>query len=200
MPRTRSQTREALVERAMVRFWHHGYEATSMDDLVQSTGASRHGLYAEFSGKQDLFAACLDAYDALIVSPAFSAVEDPGATLQTVGEYFEFQITRAETSENPPPGCLIANTMTELAPHDADVAEKVMRHNLRLRQGFLNALGNSVSDWQSPLQAEALNDLAMVMAIFTNGLWSMSRSIRDPRLLRRAVQEFLRCIEGRTEP
>jgi TetR/AcrR family transcriptional regulator, transcriptional repressor for nem operon len=179
----------------MLHFWHHGYEATSMDDLVQSTKVSRHGLYGEFGGKQELFTACLDAYSHLIVSPAFGQVEKPDATLQTIANYFEYQIARAESSEIPPAGCLMANTMTELAPHDGVAAVKVSRHNLRLRNGFRNALRNSLPVEQQQLPSESLNDLAMVLVTFTNGLWSMSRTILDPQVLRRIVHNLLNLIE-----
>jgi TetR/AcrR family transcriptional regulator, transcriptional repressor for nem operon len=195
MPRPRTHSREALVEKAMLHFWHHGYEATSMDDLVQSTKVSRHGLYGEFSGKQELFAACLDAYSHLIVSPAFTQVEGPHATLQTIASYFDYQITRAEKSEIPLSGCLIANTMTELAPHDGLAAEKVGQHNLRLHNGFLNALRNSVAVERQGTSPENLNGLAMVLVTFTNGLWSMSRTIPDPQALRRIARDFLNLIE-----
>ena len=39
----------------MTLFWQHGYEATSLADLVEATGAKAPTLYAEFVNKEGLF-------------------------------------------------------------------------------------------------------------------------------------------------
>ena len=46
----------------MKLFWQHGYEATSLADLVEATGAKAPTLYAEFTNKEGLFRAVLDRY------------------------------------------------------------------------------------------------------------------------------------------
>ncbi|MEO1740082.1 putative TetR-family regulatory protein [Salmonella enterica subsp. enterica serovar Typhimurium] len=48
--------REAALDKAMTLFWQHGYEATSLADLVEATGAKAPTLYAEFTNKKDYFA------------------------------------------------------------------------------------------------------------------------------------------------
>lgn len=168
-----------------------------MDELVQVTGVSRHGLYGEFGGKQDLFVACLNAYSHLVVTPAFAQVEAKGAALDAVANYYKHQIARGEASGLPGPGCLMANTMTELAPHDAAVSGIVAGHNARLHAGFRNALGNAAHVKAAKTPATRLNDLATMLVAFTNGLWSMSRATSDPAPLRRAVREMLVMTEGR---
>jgi len=74
------------------------------------------------------------------VEPAFSQVEAPKAGLSDIAGYWELQISRGEQAGLPGPGCLLANTMTERAPHAPDVAKVVAAHNNRLRAGFRNAL------------------------------------------------------------
>jgi AcrR family transcriptional regulator len=54
--------REAALDKAMTLFWQHGYEATSLADLVEATGAKAPTLYAEFVNKEGLFRAVLDRY------------------------------------------------------------------------------------------------------------------------------------------
>lgn len=53
--------REAALDKAMTLFWQHGYEATSLADLVEATGAKAPTLYAEFVNKEGLFRAVLIA-------------------------------------------------------------------------------------------------------------------------------------------
>ena len=161
-----------------------------MDDLVNATGVSRHGIYSSFGGKKALFLACFDRYQECVVTPAFEAVEARDATLQSVSDYFEYQITMGESVGLPGPGCFVANSSTEVAPDDPDVMAEVDRHNHRLRQGFASALRNTAPH----LEPQRAHELADVMVIFTNGLWTKSRSVSDGDELRNSVQNFLTLL------
>jgi len=175
-------------------FWRRGYEATSVDDLVRSIGISRHSLYGDFGGKEDLFVACLDAYRHEVVTPAFAQVEARHATLDAVSRYFEFQIAGGEAAGFPGPGCLMANVLTEVAPHNPRIAAITGAHNDRLRTGFRNALINSAAGAGVRLKNPDVDILANVLVVFANGLWSMSRAVASAVPLRRTVREQLRLI------
>lgn len=190
MPRPTSFTPQQLTDRALHHFWAHGFHASSMDDLVAATNVSRHGIYSAFGGKRALFLACFDHYQNTIVTPAFKSVESPGATLQTVADYYEHHIAAGETAGFPGSGCFVANSSTEVAPDDPDVMHYVTAHNDRLLRGFAQVLRNECPT-HSPETARAL---ANVMVIFTNGLWTQSRSAPNGDGLRQAVQEFLTLL------
>lgn len=111
-------------------------------------------------------------------------------TLTSVKQYFETQIARAEAVGLPGPGCFVANSATEVAPRDVDVMTCVQHHNDRLRTGFTDALTRS----STSLSASEAAALAELMVIFTNGLWTMSRSVGDAGVLRRAVETFLNIL------
>lgn len=124
------------------------------------------------------------------MTPAFEVVEKPEADLTSVAKYFERQISNGEAAGLPGPGCFVANSATEAAPDDADVMALVLQHNDRLRRGFAAALRRSAP----AMDRDRVSDLAEVMVIFTNGLWSMSRSVSDADVLRRAVANFLTLL------
>ena len=167
-----------------------------MDDLVKATSVSRHGIYTSFKGKHGLFLECLRQYQHDVVSPAFSMVEAAGADLDAVAHYFDFQIDRAEESGLPGPGCLVANSATEVAPWNAEVRDRVAAHNARLKSGFENALRNSATDAMPP---SLLDELSELMVVFTNGLWSSSRVTEDARRLRVTARRFLMSIREQLE-
>ncbi len=54
--------RHEVLDRAMAVFWERGYEATSIQDLLEATGINRGSLYATFGNKQQLFLVVLDHY------------------------------------------------------------------------------------------------------------------------------------------
>lgn len=190
MPRPTSFTTNQLVERALQHFWVHGFHASSMDDLVKATGISRHGIYTTFGGKKAMFLACFDQYQQSVVTPAFDVVEVAGADLTSVATYFERQIASGEAAGLPGPGCFVANSSTEVAPDDAEVMALVHQHNDRLRQGFAGSLRQTTHE----LSEDKVLELAEVMVIFTNGLWTMSRSVNNAKVLRRSVNNFLNLI------
>lgn len=190
MPRPTSFTSEQLSDRALQHFWAHGFHASSMDDLVKATGGSRHGIYSSFGDKKALFLACFDRYQQSVVTPAFEVVEAPDATLQSVSDYFERQISLGESVGLPGPGCFVANSATEVAPSDLDVMAEVARHNDRLRKGFASALQNTAPD----LDPQRTHELADVMVIYTNGLWTKSRTVSDGGVLRKAARSFLTLL------
>lgn len=178
-------------------FWRHGFEATSVDALVRSTGISRQGLYGDFGGKEALFAACLETYSREVVSPAFAQVEATGATIKAIAGYFEFQIGRGEAAGLPGPGCLMANVMTEIAPHNPKIARIVGAHNARLLKGFRRALVNTADFHDVTLTKAEVDALANVLVVFANGLWSLSRVTESAAPLRSAACAQLRLIEQR---
>ncbi len=175
----------------MTQFWFNGFAKASMDDLVSATGASRHAIYAEFGSKDGLFEAVLRLYVDTIVSPAFAQVEAPGAGLKEIAGYWEFQIARGEQVGLPGPGCLLANMMTERAPHSSEVATVVIAHNERLRSGFRNALRGQGIAARHKSSRRAMDGMATVLAIFSNGLWSFSRVTPDARPLRLATKTMI---------
>ncbi|MEM7504541.1 MAG: helix-turn-helix domain-containing protein [Pseudomonadota bacterium] len=195
MPRPRTHTKTSLAASAMEVFWMQGYNATSLDDLVNATGVSRHGIYGDFGGKRELFLASLDHYREAVVTPAFEAVEADRADLTAVAGYFEHQIQRAEELGLPGRGCLMANTMTEVAPRDDEVRKLVSAHADRLRCGFANALRNEAG--AKPVAD--LEDVAQCLAVFTQGLWSASRVTDDAESLRRSVALMLSLVAARIE-
>jgi len=183
----------------MEAFWHQGYEATSLNNLVCHTGASRQSIYADFGGKRELFLAALDCYQVEVVTPAFAQVEEQGADLSTVRTYFLHQIKRAEEAGLPGPGCLIANTMTECGPHDVQIGEKVKSHNARLHRGFLNAISNEYRAKKIRVGKKNLAASAATTMVFAQGLWSFSRAINDASPLKRSVDHYLRLMAQRVD-
>lgn len=161
-----------------------------MDALVRATGSSRQGIYADFGGKKDLYLSALDSYGATVVDPAFGSVERPGANLSDVAAFLEFQIGRAEAGGLPGPGCMVANAMTECAPHDEDIQKKVDAHNGRLTAGFANALTNEAP----ALPAAEIQRIASFLTIAAQGLWSFSRSTSDAAALRATAQLIVEMV------
>ena len=75
MPRPKAFDPDAALQKAMQVFWERGYEATSVDDLVQCMGINRFSLYSTFGGKHQLFVAALERYHDTIVADLVGELE-----------------------------------------------------------------------------------------------------------------------------
>jgi AcrR family transcriptional regulator len=78
-------TRERLLVAARALFGERGYEATSIDAILESAGVARGALYHHFATKQALFDAVLDGVVGEIADRAAAAgrgADDPLASLR----------------------------------------------------------------------------------------------------------------------
>ncbi|MBK6426479.1 MAG: helix-turn-helix transcriptional regulator [Blastocatellia bacterium] len=60
MGRPKSFELDDVLDRAIEAFWCKGYEATSIQDLVDEMGINRGSLYATFGDKHALFLAAIE--------------------------------------------------------------------------------------------------------------------------------------------
>ncbi len=124
MARPREFDRDQVVDRAVEVFWRKGFEATSIQDLVEATGLNRGSLYNTFGDKAGLFEAALERYMAGAPPQHVVAAADTGPPRQVIGEFFA-RLVELGTSDTEHRGCLMTNTAAELAARDKDVAARV---------------------------------------------------------------------------
>jgi len=118
-------TRQRIIDAAQLLFHRHGYEKTSLSDILAKAGANSGSLYYAFKSKEELLLAVLDSYvDKLypmVMDPAFARTKDPieriFAVLTGYREMllaFKFEL-----------GCPIGNLAIEAAEGRPEVAQRV---------------------------------------------------------------------------
>ena len=175
----------------MHQFWAHGYEATSMDDLVRATGVGRGSIYGDFGGKRELFLACLAHFRETTVTPAFAVVEEEGADLGAIETYLTEGVDEIGQWGLPARGCFMGNTLTELGAHDAEVGKVVRAHYDRLTRGFASALATELG--RSPKDAE-IKELAGFLAVSAQGLWAYARGTTSLQDLKKKAGTLLELL------
>lgn len=108
----------------MYAFWTAGYEATSTQDLCEATGLGRSSIYNTFKSKHDLFERALDHYMASKNASTFEVLEGDRPIKEKVAILLQ-RIIDAEAGD--PAGCLVVNSMVELAPRDPEIADRLER-------------------------------------------------------------------------
>jgi TetR/AcrR family transcriptional repressor of nem operon len=142
MPRLKEFNPDAALEKAMQVFWHKGYEATSMEDLLEAMDLNRGSLYDTFGDKRQLFLKVMDRYCTTFVGPKFSLLEQPGPALPTLRRFIDGMI-EGGLADPQRRGCLIANTAMELSPHEKEIADKVSRALQMAEDTFFKVLARA---------------------------------------------------------
>jgi len=192
MARNREFDPKEALEKAMMVFWQKGYVDTSIDDLVDATGVSRYGLYAEFGSKRGLFLASLDYYQENAVQAFFGIVEQAGAALPEIRLYFD-KILDFYSQPAGKLGCLMCNSATEVAPHDQGVKEKVNDAMERMTTGFGVALTNAKKrgEVKSKLNIKQAADFLTGVLL---GASVMVRSGANKKMIRNTVEMSLASL------
>jgi TetR/AcrR family transcriptional repressor of nem operon len=139
MARPRTFDTDEVLDRALETFWDQGYEATSVQDLVEATDVRRASLYNAFGGKHDLYLEALRRYEERWVGrlqETLGRAADPRQGIRAV-----LEAVADEAGECPQRGsCMLTNAATELGHRDPDTAERVAGHFRRLKSTFADAL------------------------------------------------------------
>ncbi|MGY5957463.1 TetR/AcrR family transcriptional regulator [Kosakonia sp. BK9b] len=146
--------REAALDKAMALFWQHGYEATSLSDLVEATGAKAPTLYAEFTNKEGLFRAVLDRYIARFANQHEAPLhQDDTPVEQALLAYFT-AVARCFTSADTPAGCFMINTSATLAASSHAIAETIKSRHAQQEETLLQFITRRQQRGEIPASAD----------------------------------------------
>lgn len=138
MARPRAFDEETVLDRAVNLFWHRGYEATSVQDLVDGLGINRASLYDSFGDKYALYRKALDRYRQTHQAGLCTLLTTDQPAIEVLQTLFD-QTIQATVDDPDHKGCFMVNSAIELAPHDPEVA-KVVADNQRVFEETLATL------------------------------------------------------------
>lgn len=172
--RPRSFDLDAATGAALRMLWAKGYEATSVEDLVQATGLAASSLYAAFGSKHGVLEAALARYDR-DRDELLAPLEHGTAGLEDLRRFLE--AVRAGVIGPGGPGCFMVNTTTEVAPRDARIAERTHRYRKRIREAVTCALARAAARGELPPEdAAQADDRARIIQATLYGAQVAARS------------------------
>jgi len=127
MARAKSFDPDTALRKAMQLFWRQGYEATSVDDLVQAMGINRASLYGTYGDKRSLFLQALDRYIESVLTPRLDALESASSPLEGLRGLFT-ELAAFAAGDPQRRGCLVVSAACELGSRDAEVAARLRAH------------------------------------------------------------------------
>ncbi len=190
--RTKEFDPDVALRAALDLFWRKGYEATSVQDLVDHLGIGRASIYATFGTKHELYLRALDRYceqtggrTAYLLSPA-------GPALPAVGELIR-SFAEDALADPDGKGCFITNTAVECLPRDEAAGRRV---DIGLN-GLESALAGALERARDQGELSADKDprsLARFLVTLVQGIRVIAKR-PDPRRLRDAVHHALSLLD-----
>lgn len=192
MARPKGFLPDQALERAMDLFWKQGYEASSIEDILQSTGLGRGSLYDTFGDKHALYLAALDRYCVTFGGKLTPLRQQSGSVRDSFQSFFQELIEEA-LADSEHRGCFLVNAAMEMAPRDPDVMSRVQAGLDRTREAFYHVLVKAQAagelDWTyDPHQ------LAHYLLNAYLGLRVLSRARPDRRFLEDIVKTTLSVL------
>jgi TetR/AcrR family transcriptional repressor of nem operon len=189
MARPKEFDPDQALDRAVELFWSKGYEATSIQDLVETLGINRSSLYGTFGDKHTLYVAAIDRYCQGVVDPAVAELDGAASPNQAIRRLFLGIAAKVEKGRGRR-GCLLCNAAVERAPVDADVQAEVMGGLARLGAAFRRALVRARAAEEIP---EAIEPAAFADYLLSGyfGLIVLAKAGRKPAQLKRTAELVL---------
>lgn len=142
---------DQVVASATAAFWSKGYEATSLQDLLDATGLSKSSLYQSFGGKQQLFGRCISAYTDRMVALLLERLGDSDSAMQFIDSVLT-EVGSEGARGRRPIGCLVMNTASEFGQREPVFAEWVDSGISRVRAVMLRAVEQGQRAGRYPVQ------------------------------------------------
>lgn len=185
--------KEEALNKALEVFWINGFEATSMQELVDKMGINRASMYQTYGNKQSLFMAALDRYISTNQAQLEQALEAPGSPLGNLQQLFMHFIEEGLKGEKR--GCFINNTAIELGPHDPAIAKKIRDFWQTFEDLIGNTLDRAVEQNELPRELDTRNT-ASLLNITLQGLVVKTKTGASKQELIEDTDLLFRFIRG----
>lgn len=180
--RPRSFDRTDALRRAMMLFWKHGYEGTSMADLTAAMGITAPSLYAAFGCKEALFREVVEHYQAnegRFTGEALAA--DTSAR-----EAIEAMLNGAAVNLGATGGCLVVTAATKCGADNETVGSYLQENRVSRNDAIHRRLERALEEGELPPGTDT-RGLATFYATLLQGMSIQARDGTSKKSLKAAV-------------
>jgi len=174
MPWEKNFDVDQVQRKAMEIFWTRGYDATSVQDLLDFLGINRGSFYGTFTSKRQAMLDALRRYDANNRRALFEEARRGRSPKESAVWIFSSAAERCSTSTGRR-GCFLVNSALELAPRDHEVAAIVNQAFAEIKKFFLVAITEGKKEREIPQRVDAHATSLALMSMLL-GIRVLSRS------------------------
>lgn len=173
-----------VLTNAMEQFWREGFEASSVQKLLDVTGINRGTLYNSFGDKDTFFKACLDHYNKLIAKDLDASLNNADlAPWAAIEKYFDLAVLSVSNKQRSM-GCLLVNSLCESINYDKEI-QKIVRNSFAVvRKALVKRLKDAEKDGK--LKSGASVEFAADLLL--NTLYGLRVNSRDAKTAKQLAE------------
>ncbi len=189
--RPRTFDRDEAVRKAMLLFWEHGYESTSLTQLKAEMGdLSAASFYAAFTSKEALFKEVVEQYVGSY-GQATAPLRDETLDGRTAIELALRGSARMQTDRKHPLGCLLVQSANTCSPENIHIQRLLARERGRTRTAMQKCVERAIRAGDLP-QSTDVTALASVFDTFLFGVTPQARDGVSLATLEKAIGIVMR--------
>ena len=193
MARHKEFDRDEALHKAMEVFWARGYNATSIQDLVEHMSINRQSIYDTFGDKHALYLQSLDHYCQVEGRKTIELLESSASIKKAVRKLF-MEVVDGSVGATEQRGCFAGNAMSELAGRCKATADRT-NSNMAVMEG---ALYRALLRGKKAGELKALSEpraVARFLYSSLQGLVLMSKATQDRKTLEDVVRVTLSVLD-----
>ena len=125
-----------MLETIQTVFWNNGYSATSLDDIMHSTGLGKGSLYGAFGDKRELYIKSYARYRADARAAMIDIFRDELPIRERLQRIYAVALDIYLSGEAGPRGCFTVMTAASEAVADPDIRKLVLEGFFELDRAF----------------------------------------------------------------
>jgi len=193
MARPQEFDRTEVLKSALDIFQRQGYGATTVPDLVKATRLQPGSLYAAFKNKKGILNEALQMYADGGISYLNKLFDDSDSAIEGIRN-FVIQSGRSCEGELGCHGCLLMNTLLEMASHDEEIEESIGRQVARMEKRITKQLQLAQDQGELAGDSDTVS-LAKYLQTSVWGLRVLGKTGAKPSDIRSVVDHILAHLD-----
>jgi AcrR family transcriptional regulator len=184
-------TRQLILRTAFQEFYHYGFQAGSLNRIVEKTGLTKGAIFHHFANKQQLGYAVVEE----VIWPRFKAtwidpLEQSHDPLRDIKSLLLHMAEKGGPSGSLVQGCPVNNLAQEMSPLDEEFRQRLEKIYSAWRLAFKTALANGIKAGKVRKNISPSQVAAFIVASLT-GIIGTVKNAQNPQLLREAGAALL---------
>jgi TetR/AcrR family transcriptional repressor of nem operon len=191
-----AKTRARIVDAAADLMYIQGVGATTLDDVLAASGASKSQLYHHFDGKEALVRAVVDHVGQRVIERERQAL---GRVSTIVGlRRWRDALVQNNSLRHGAYGCALGSLASEVSDHDA-LARQALARLFSEWQGLLAGVLQRLQDGGALPPDVSLDQLATGLMAALQGGYMLSQTARNVTAMATSIDMALAHIESLSE-
>lgn len=183
---------QIALSKAMKVFWEHGYEATSLSELLKNMGIGKKSLYDTFGNKQSLFLKALEHYAQTNLRDMRDRLAAEGSPLGNLKQLLhDWQEMHSQPGSC---GCMLGTNIADFNTEDGAIAQIMRAYLQQVEDAFAATLSRAQAAGEISPGANPRN-LARLLVCTTQGIALVGRVMDSGTTLEGGVEATISLLE-----